>query len=83
MTNFESVRKFMETFGQEIKEKTGFPNEKITALRYDLIKEELDELKEAIDNKDIKEVADALTDILYVTYGAGHAFGIDLDKCFD
>jgi len=82
MTNFESVRKFMETFGQEIKEKTGFPNEKITALRYDLIKEELDELKEAIDNKDIKEVADALTDILYVTYGAGHAFGLDLDKCF-
>ena len=83
MTNFESVRKFMETFGQEIKEKTGFPNEKITALRYDLIKEELDELKEAIDNKDIKEVADALTDILYVTYGAGHAYGINLDKCFE
>ena len=82
MTNFESVKKFMETFGQEIKEKAGFPNEKITSLRYDLIKEELDELKEAMDNKDIKEVADALTDILYVTYGAGHAFGVDLDKCF-
>ena len=83
MTNFESVKKFMETFGQEIKEKAGFPNEKITSLRYDLIKEELDELKEAMDNKDIKEVADALTDILYVTYGAGHAFGINLDKCFE
>ena len=83
MTNFESVRKFMETFGQEIKEKTEFPDEKITSLRYDLIKEELNELKEAMDNKDIKEVADALTDILYVTYGAGHAFGIDLDKCFE
>ena len=83
MSNFESVKKFMETFGQEIKEKASFPNEKITSLRYDLIKEELDELKEAIKNKDIKEVADALTDILYVTYGAGHAFGIDLDKCFD
>ena len=82
MTNFESVKKFMETFGQEIREKAGFPNEKITSLRYDLIKEELDELKEAMDNKDIKEVADALTDILYVTYGAGHAFGVDLDKCF-
>ena len=83
MTNFESVKKFMETFGQEIKEKACFPNDKITSLRYDLIKEELDELKEAIDKKDIKEVADALTDILYVTYGAGHAFGIDLDKCFE
>ena len=83
MTNFESVRKFMETFGQEIKEKAQFPNEKITSLRYDLIKEELDELKEAMDNNDIKEVADALTDILYVTYGAGHAFGINLDKCFE
>ena len=83
MTNFESVKKFMETFGQEIKEKASFPNDKITSLRYDLIKEELDELKEAIDKKDIKEVADALTDILYVTYGAGHAFGIDLDKCFE
>ena len=82
MSNFESVKKFMKTFGQEIKEKASFPNDKITSLRYDLIKEELDELKEAIDKKDIKEVADALTDILYVTYGAGHAFGINLDKCF-
>ena len=83
MTNFESVKKFMETFGQEIKEKASFPDEKITSLRYDLIKEELSELKEAMDKKDIKDVADALTDILYVTYGAGHAFGIDLDKCFE
>ena len=83
MTNFKSVKKFMETFGQEIKEKASFPDDKITSLRYDLIKEELGELKEAMDNKDIKEVADALTDILYVTYGAGHAFGIDLDKCFE
>ena len=83
MTNFESVKKFMETFGQEIKEKAEFQSDKITSLRHDLIKEELNELKEAIDNKDITEVADALTDILYVTYGAGHAFGIDLDKCFD
>ena len=83
MTNFERVKKFMEVFGQEIKEKATFPNTKITNLRYDLIKEELDELKEAISKQDIKEVADALTDILYVTYGAGHAFGIDLDKCFD
>ena len=82
MTNFKSVKKFMETFGQEIKEKASFPNDKITTLRYDLIKEELEELKVAMENKDIKEVADALTDILYVTYGAGHAFGIDLDKCF-
>ena len=82
MTNFKSVKKFMETFGQEIKEKAGFPNNKIITLRYDLIKEELEELRIAIKNKDIKEVADALTDILYVTYGAGHAFGIDLDKCF-
>ena len=82
MTNFESVRKFMETFGQEIKEKPGFPNNKIISLRFNLIKEELEELKEAMENKDIKEVADALTDILYVTYGAGHAFGINLDKCF-
>ena len=83
MTNFKSVKKFMETFGQEIKEKASFPNDKITSLRYELIKEELDELKEAIDKRDLKEVADALTDILYVTYGAGHAFGIDLDKCFE
>tara|TARA_A100001015_G_scaffold246870_1_gene283468 strand:- start:945 stop:1286 length:342 start_codon:yes stop_codon:yes gene_type:complete len=73
----------MKTFGQEIKEKAGFPNDKITSLRYDLIKEELNELKDAIDKKDIQEVADALTDILYVTYGAGHAFGINLDKCFE
>ena len=83
MTNFESVKKFMETFGQEIKEKACFPNDKIISLRYDLIKEELEELKEAMDKKNIKEVADALTDILYVTYGAGHAFGINLDKCFE
>ena len=82
MSNFESVKKFMQTFGQQIKEKAEFPNEKITKLRYELIEEELQELKEAIDKKDIKEVADALTDILYVTYGAGHAFGINLDKCF-
>jgi len=73
----------MKTFGQEIKEKAEFPKEHITSLRYDLIKEELEELKEAMNNKDIKEVADALTDILYVTYGAGHAFGINLDKCFE
>ena len=83
MTNFESVKKFMETFDQEIKEKASFPNDKITSLRYDLIKEELDELKQAMIKKDIKEVADALTDILYVTYGAGHAFGINLDRCFE
>ena len=83
MTNFERVQKFMETFGQEVKKKAEFPNKKIMALRYELIKEELEELKLAIDNNDIKEVADALTDILYVTYGAGHAFGINLDKCFD
>ena len=82
MTNFENVRKFMKTFGQEVKEKAEFPNEKITILRYELIKEELQELKEAIEKNDIKEVADALTDILYVTYGAGHAFGINLDRCF-
>ena len=73
----------MKTFGQEVKEKAEFPSEKITSLRFDLIKEELNELKIAIKNKDIKEIADALTDILYVTYGAGHAFGIDLDKCFE
>jgi len=83
MSNFKSVKKFMETFGQEVKNKAEFPNEKIQDLRISLIEEELSELKEAIENKDIKEVADALTDILYVTYGAGHAFGIDLDKCFD
>ena len=73
----------METFRQEVKNKAEFPSEKIQDLRVSLIEEELFELKEAIENKDIKEVADALTDILYVTYGAGHAFGIDLDKCFD
>ena len=83
MTNFERVKKFMETFGQEIKEKASFPNDKVSSLRYDLIKEELNELREAIDKKDLKEVADALTDILYVTYGAGHAFGINLDRCFE
>jgi|TARA_B100001093_G_scaffold502146_1_gene554718 predicted HAD superfamily Cof-like phosphohydrolase len=73
----------MQTFGQEVKDKAEFPNEKIVKLRFELIKEELEELKQAINDKDIKEVADALTDILYVTYGAGTAFGIDLDKCFD
>ena len=83
MSNFQSVKKFMQTFGQEVKNKAEFPDEKIVQLRYDLIKEELDELNQAIKDKDIKEVADALTDILYVTYGAGHAFGIDLDKCFE
>ena len=83
MSNFESVKKFMKTFGQEVKEKAEFPNKKITSLRYDLIREELEELREAIDNNDIKEVADALTDILYVTYGAGHAFGLNLDISFD
>ena len=82
MTNFESVKKFMQTFGQEVRTKASFPNDKITKLRLDLIKEELSELEEAIEKQDIKEVADALTDILYVTYGAGHSFGIDLDKCF-
>ena len=82
MTNFQSVKKFMETFGQEIKEKPEFPNDKIKTLRYELIKEELEELRVALDNDDLKEVADALTDILYVTYGAGHSFGINLDKCF-
>ena len=82
MSNFDRVKKFMETFGQEVKAKAEFPNEKITSLRYELIQEELLELKDAIKKKDIKEVADALTDILYVTYGAGHAFGINLDNCF-
>ena len=82
MSNFENVRKFMKTFGQEVREKASFPDDKIISLRYDLIREELSELKVAMENKDIKEVADALTDILYITYGAGHAFGIDLDKCF-
>ena len=83
MTNFKKVQEFMETFGQEVKKKPSFSSEKINNLRFELIKEELNELKEALDNKDLLEVADALTDILYVTYGAGHAFGIDLDKCFD
>ena len=82
MTNFESVKKFMQTFGQEVRTKASFPNEKIIHLRLNLIEEELLELREAIEKKDIKEVADALTDILYVTYGAGTAFGINLDKCF-
>ena len=83
MTNFNSVKKFMEVFGQEVKTKAEFPSEKIIKLRYNLIKEELDEFEEALKDRDLKEVADALTDILYVTYGAGNAFGIDLDKCFD
>ena len=83
MSNFYKVKKFMETFGQEVKEQADFPNQKIQDLRYDLIKEELEELKVALEEKNLKEVADALTDILYVTYGAGHAFGIDLDKCFE
>ena len=83
MTNFESVKKFMEVFGQEVKTKAEFPSEKIIKLRLNLIQEELDEFDQALKNKDLKEVADALTDILYVTYGAGHAFGIDLDKCFE
>tara|TARA_B100000700_G_scaffold305232_1_gene378855 strand:+ start:3527 stop:3886 length:360 start_codon:yes stop_codon:yes gene_type:complete len=78
-----SVKKFMETFGQEVKSNAQFPSDKIVKLRYDLIKEELDEFEQALKDKDLKEVADSLTDILYVTYGAGHAFGIDLDKCFD
>ena len=83
MTNFQKVKTFMQTFGQEVKLKPSFSTEKINDLRFSLIQEELDELKLAIDNKDLLEVADALTDILYVTYGAGHAFGIDLDKCFE
>ncbi len=83
MTNFQSVKKFMQTFGQEVKNKTQFPNDNIVDLRYELIKEELEELNQAIKDKDLKEIADALTDILYVTYGAGHAFGIDLDECFE
>jgi len=83
MTNFDKVGIFMKTFGQEIKVKPSFSSEKINRLRYNLIKEELYELDEAMKNQDIVEVADALTDILYVTYGAGHAFGINLDKCFE
>ena len=82
MTNFNKVGSFMKTFGQEVKTKPSFSTDKINKLRLDLIKEELSELTEAMNNKDILEVADALTDILYVTYGAGHAFGINLDKCF-
>ena len=83
MSNFSKVGTFMKTFGQEVKTKPSLSTEKINKLRVDLIKEELEELTEAVNNKDLLEVADALTDILYVTYGAGHAFGIDLDKCFD
>ena len=83
MTNFDSVKKFMEKFGQEVKTKPEFPSEKIVKLRYGLIKEELDEFEQALKDKNLEEVADSLTDILYVVYGAGHAFGIDLDKCFD
>ena len=83
MSNFNKVKTFMETFGQEVKNRPSFSTDKINNLRYDLIKEELEELKVAMENKDLLEVADALTDILYVTYGAGHAFGINLDKCFD
>ena len=83
MSNFNKVKIFMKTFGQEVKIKPSFSTDKINSLRYDLIKEELEELKEAIENKDLLEVADALTDILYVTYGAGHALGIDLDQCFE
>ncbi len=83
MTNFNKVKNFMKTFGQEVKTKPSFSTVKVNSLRYDLIKEELDELRVAMKNNDLLEVADALTDILYVTYGAGHAFGIDLDKCFD
>ena len=83
MTNFEKVKQFMQTFGQEVKTKASFSDEKTNQLRLDLISEELEELKNAMTSKDLLEVADALTDILYVTYGAGHAFGINLDKCFD
>ena len=83
MSNFNKVGTFMKTFGQEVKIKPSLSSDKINKLRIDLIKEELDELQEAMKNNDLLEVADALTDILYVTYGAGHAFGIDLDKCFD
>ena len=82
MSNFKDVENFMKTFGQEVKDRPKFPSDKIVNLRYNLIKEELDELQVAIKEKNLQEIADALTDILYVTYGAGHAFGIDLDKCF-
>ena len=83
MTNFQKVKNFMETFGQQVKSSPSFSSDKINDLRYNLIKEELDEFKQALENKDLLEVADALTDILYVTYGAGHAFGINLDDCFE
>ena len=83
MSNFNKVKAFMNTYGQDVKEKASFPEDSIVQLRVDLIEEELNELKEAIKNKDIVEVADALTDILYVTYGAGHSFGVNLDQCFD
>ena len=83
MTNFQKVKIFMETFGQEVKNKASFGTDQINQLRCNLIQEELEELKKAIKEKNLLEVADALTDILYVTYGAGHAFGIDLDKCFN
>ena len=83
MSNFNKVKAFMNTYGQDVKENAEFPENKIVQLRIDLIEEELNELKEAIKNKDIVEVADALTDILYVTYGAGHSFGVNLDQCFD
>ena len=83
MTNFEKVKLFMDTYGQEVKDKAEFSDAKTNKLRIDLIKEELEEVTQAMNDKNLLEVADALTDILYVTYGAGHAFGIDLDKCFD
>ena len=82
MSNFKDVKTFMETFGQIVRTEPQFPDEKTMQLRYDLIKEELNELEQAMKTHDLKEVADALTDILYVTYGAGYAYGIDLDKCF-
>ena len=83
MSNFNKVKAFMNTYGQDVKENASFPDDTVVKLRVDLIEEELNELKEAIKNNDLVEVADALTDILYVTYGAGHSFGVDLDKCFD
>ena len=83
MSNFQSVKLFMKTFGQKVNDKPNFPDNNIVELRYSLIKEELEEFHQAIQDKNLKEIADSLTDILYVTYGAGHAFGIDLDKCFD
>ena len=83
MSNFNKVKAFMNTYGQDVNDKASFPKDAIVQLRVDLIEEELNELKEAIKNNDLVEVADALTDILYVTYGAGHSFGVDLDKCFN